>query len=394
MIDYKQYRIVAELISKEVSGEISPAEQQELSSWINELPENEALYHRIRNAENFRKRNEAYRQVSISEGWGRVNRKIEQSGKIIKLRTGFKYAAAIMIPLIIAGVLFKYFTRQEPVESPVTQVAEIVPGKPRAILMLDDGKLVPLDSRKQLSITEKDGTFIEKDAHSLNYSTNHEKVEKKSIFNTIRIPRGGEYELVLADGTRVHLNAKSGLRYPVQFLGNRREVELAGEAYFEVTKDPHKPFIVKTTGMNVEVLGTSFNVNAYDDTENILTTLAEGSIKISATASQDTRLLRPDEQASTDPKSGRTEIRKVDASLYTDWKNGRLNFSDDRLEDIMTVLTRWYSAEVTYGNPSVKDVRFSGSLNRYGDIRQILDIISSTGKVKINIKGNRILFSE
>ncbi len=394
MNKYKRYKMIVKLISKEISGEMATDEQQELSSWINELPENKALYHRIKNAENFRKRNEEYRQIDISTGWDHLNRKIERTSAIIKRRTIFKYAAAIMILLVVAGILFKNFSRQEPEVNPVAQITEILPGKPRAVLMLDDGKLVPLDSRNQLSITEKDGTSIEKGAHSLNYSINRAKVEEKSIFNTIKIPRGGEYELVLADGTRVYLNAESELRYPVQFLGDRREVKLTGEAYFEVAKDPQKPFVVKTTGMNVEVLGTSFNLNAYGNTEKILTTLVEGSIKINIAASQETRLLQPDEQASVDLKSGLTEVRTVDVSLYTDWKNGRLNFFDNRLEDIMITLTRWYSAEVIYRSPSVKDFRFSGSLNRYGDIRQILDILSSTGKVKIEIKGNTILFSE
>ncbi|MGV8093911.1 MAG: FecR family protein [Mangrovibacterium sp.] len=394
MSKYNRYKMIAKLISKEISGEIAPDEQQELSSWINELPGNRALYHRIKNAESFRKRNEEYRQINISTGWDHLNRKIERTSKIIKLRTVFKYAAVIMIPLIVAGLLFKYFIRQEPKVNPVAQITEILPGKPQAVLELNNGKLVTLDSLGQLSITEKDGTLIEKNTHGLNYSLNIPKAKKENLFNTIKIPRGGEYELVLADGTRIYLNAESQLKYPVQFLGDTREVELTGEAYFEVAKDTHKPFVVKTTGMSVEVLGTAFNLNAYGNTEKILATLVEGSIKINVTATQETRLLQPDEQASVDLKSGRTEVRKVDISLYTDWKNGRLNFFDNRLEDIMITLTRWYSAEVIYRDPSVKDFRFSGSLNRYGDISQILDIIKSTGKVNIEIKGNTILFSE
>ncbi|MGV8133880.1 MAG: FecR family protein [Mangrovibacterium sp.] len=394
MNKYKRYRVIAELISKEISGEIAPVEQQELSSWINELPENKALYHRIKNAENFRKRNEEYRQIDIFTGWDHLNRKIERTSAIIKRRTIFKYAAAIMIPLVVAGILFKYLSRQEKEVSPVARITEILPGKPQAVLVLNNGKSVALDSSGQLSIAEKDGTLIEKNTHGLNYSVNVPKAPKENLYNTVKIPRGGEYELVLADGTRVYLNAESQLRYPVQFLENTREVELTGEAYFDVAKDPHKPFVVKTTGMSVEVLGTTFNLSAYGNTEKILTTLVEGSIKINIAASQETRLLQPDEQASVDLKSGLTEVRTVDVSLYTDWKSGRLNFFDNRLEDIMITLTRWYSAEVIYMNPSVKDFRFSGSLNRYDDIRQFLDIISSTGKVKIEIKGNTILFSE
>ncbi len=394
MVDYQQYRIIARLISREISGEITPEEQRELVFWVNELPENGALYHRIRNSGNFRKRNSAYEKIDILSGWERLEARIERAYKIRRLLKISRYAAAILIPLMIAGVLFTYIIKQKPEVNPVVQVARILPGKPRAVLMLDNGKLVSLDSLNHLSITEKDGTLIEKGAHSLNYSTNRVEAKEKTIFNTIKIPRGGEYELVLADGTRVYLNAESGLKYPVQFSGNIREVELTGEAYFEVAKNTHKPFVVKTTGMSVEVLGTSFNLNAYEDTEKILTTLVEGSVKINIAGSRETILLKPDEQALLNVKSGQTGIRKVDVSLYTDWKDGRLNFFDDRLEDIMITLTRWYSADVIYKDESIRELRFSGSLNRYGDISQILDIIRSTGKVKIEAKESTIVFSE
>ena len=343
---------------------------------------------------NFRVRNSNFQEIDILAGWERLNDKIERSSKIVKIRKVLGWAAAILIPIMVVGGFSIYFQSRELVENKVVQVHEILPGKPRAILVLDDGKSVMLDSLDQLAITEKDGTMIERGAQSLNYSKNSGKSITENIYNTVKIPQGGEYNLVLADGTHVFLNAESQLRYPVHFAGNTREIELSGEAYFEVTKDAKKPFIVKLTGMSVEVLGTSFNLNAYANTGKIFTTLVNGSVKLDIPGSSETKLLKPEEQAAFDVKSGQTEIRKVDVNLYTGWKDGRLNFYDSRLEDIMITLTRWYSADVVYRDSSVKNLRFSGSLDRYGEINQILDIIKSTKKLKIEIEGNTILFGE
>jgi len=252
---------------------------------------------------------------------------------------------------------------------------------------------VLLDSANVLSITEKDGTLIEKTGGKLNYSNPLNEKADQMIHNTITIPRGGEYNLVMADGTRVYLNAMSSFRYPVKFGVKHRIVELSGEAYFEVTKDTSRPFIVKTAAISIEVLGTSFNLNAYDNTERIVTTLIEGSVKINSQKTNQSRLLKPDEQAIFQVNSGQIDINKVDVNLYTAWKNGNLTFYDSRLEDIMITLTRWYSADVLYKNESVKNLRFSGNLNRYGDINQILDILRSTGKINIEINNSTILFS-
>jgi ferric-dicitrate binding protein FerR (iron transport regulator) len=394
MTNYQSYRKIIRLITKEISEKLTLEEERELSLWIEELPENKALYTQIKSSQNFRLRNEEYQQINILTGWERLHGKIERANKIVKFRRIFLYAAVILVPLVIVGVLSLYVTRQKLEGNHLVYAAKILPGKPRATLVLDNGKSVSLDSLNQLSIKERDGTLIEKGAQSLNYIKNTGNAIVANVFNTIKIPRGGEYSLVLADGTRVYLNSESQLKYPVQFPGNIREVELTGEAYFEVKRIIQKPFIVKTARMNIEVLGTSFNINAYENTDKVLTTLVEGSVKINVSGSQETKLLKPDEQALFDIKSGRTEIRNVDVNLYTAWKDGRLNFFDTRLEDIMVTLARWYSADIIYENASVKDLRFSGSLDRYGDINQVLDIIKSTGKVKIEIKGSIILFSK
>jgi ferric-dicitrate binding protein FerR (iron transport regulator) len=245
-----------------------------------------------------------------------------------------------------------------------------------------------------MSITEYDGTLINKSQGVLNYTNQSTAASILPIFNTINIPRGGEFNLVLSDGTRVFLNAMSSFKYPVSFTGNNREVELSGEAYFEVKKDPKKPFIVKTSAINIQVLGTSFNLNAYENTNEIVTTLVEGSVKLISHINNESRSLEPEEQATFHTDNGQTEIEQVDVNLYTAWKDGNFIFHDARLEDIMTTLTRWYTADVLYSDESIKELRFSGNLDRYGDINQILDIIETTKKIKIEINQNTILFSK
>lgn len=395
MNNYHEYKRIVFLISKEISEDITLQETQELSEWLSKHPDNSALYNRIRNSESLKQRNEEYQQIDIQAGWRLLASKMERKkDREIKPRRVLYYAAAILVPLIILGGLSWYFSNEKPEEKVVVlQAPKIEPGKPRAILVLDDGKYVALDSLNNQMITEKDGTLIEKNNQSLNYSGQSGNSKMTNIYNTIKIPRGGEYNLVLSDGTKVYLNSESQLRYPVQMAGNIREVELTGEGYFEVTKNDKSPFVVKTKGVSIEVLGTSFNVNAYDNTGEIVTTLVEGSVKLNLQGSSLTKTLKPAEQAVFDKNSGQTEISKVDVNLYTAWKDGHLIFYNNRLEDVMVILTRWYSAEVLFKNESIKDLRFSGSLDRYGDIKQILDIIGSTGKVNIEIKDNTILFS-
>jgi hypothetical protein len=384
---------IVRLVIKEVLNELSIEEMQMLKDWIDECPENLALYTRLKNSVNFRSWSSEFKRIETVAGWEKFSHMIDRRRKLIKLKKVLSYAAAFVIPLLIAGAI--YFTgRLSNEDKSMAHVKVIQPGSAKAVLILNDGKTVALDSVNNLSIIEKDGTRIEEIGGRLNYRTESESGNNEQIYNTIKIPRGGEYNLVLSDGTRVYLNAMSSFTYPVAFSGSTREVQLSGEAYFEVTKNAKIPFIVKTSATNIEVLGTSFNLNAYENTERVITTLVEGSVRINSLKTNQSSLLAPNEQATSDLESGKTEIKKVDVTLYTAWRNGNLTFYDSRLEDIMITLTRWYSANVSYKNESVKDLRFSGNLNRYGDINQILDIIKSTGKVKIEIKEDTILFSE
>ena len=211
-------------------------------------------------------------------------------------------------------------------------------------------------------------------------------------YNQLDIPRKGEYRLVLADGTRVWLNSESSLKYPVAFQGNERKVYLEGEAYFEVSKDEHKPFTVVTGESSIRVLGTSFNVRAYADEAQLCATLVEGKVRLSH--AQQSLILSPDEQGVVTLASGKLEKRKVDASLYTVWKDGRFVFENQTLEEIMNTLSRWYDVKVFYTNEQVKQAMFNGNLKRYDDFDQIVKMLELTGVAHFKINGETIIISE
>jgi len=394
MQDY-YYKKIAGLIAKEIAGGLSPEEKKKLVAWLDEDDSNRELLAEIKNSGNFRAWVHS-REANRQPAWEFIYNTIQRKGRRAAIQKIIRVAASVLLPLLIAGGVYFFVSRQIPEQKGISgQVAEISPGTSKAVLVLDDGRSVVLDTPDETEIREKDGTVIRKGEKKLDYTGGEGDAKvSRPLFNTIRVPKGAEYDLVLSDSTRVFLNAMSEFSYPVQFTGETREVELKGEAYFEVSHSG-SPFIVNTGRVNVEVMGTEFNINAYENTKKIITTLVEGKVKVAAAGTPgEGRLLQPEEQAVFSLMDGNIEVEKVDVLLFTSWKDGEFNFYDARLEDIMTTLTRWYSADVFYMNPSVKDLRFSGSLDKYGDIGQILDIIKATNKVGIEINGTAILFRE
>ena len=267
---------------------------------------------------------------------------------------------------------------------------QILPGGAKAILTLDNGEAVYLDGnagKQQVQLADK---LIQVDSTTLNYSSAQQRtVQAATAYNKVEIPQGGEYVLVLNDGTKVHLNSMSSLRFPVAFGSGRREVELAGEAYFEVSKTG-QPFIVSAQGMQIEVLGTTFNISAYPG-EEYRTTLVSGSVKVEAGGGE-SLILKPSQQASLMPGSGDIQVRTVDTAFFTSWVKGKINFKDQRLEDIMKILSRWYNIEVNYSNETLKNKRFGCYVNRYEEIAPFLELLEATENIHVKINGKTITF--
>ncbi len=389
------HNVIVSLIIKELFDELLPEEKLILKKWVTEKQDNKSLYEKIRNAESFNLWSTTFPEVDNDSAWESISSVIGKNRTRRLWVSISKYAAAVLLPLIIISGILYFAGSGKNSNIQIVKYQEIKPGTEKALLILANGKSILLDSSQDLSIKEIDGTSINKLNGSLNYSKSTQIASAKPLYNTIIIPRGGEYNLVLSDSTHIFLNSMSEIKYPVQFKGNFREIELTGEAYFEVSKDRHKPFIVKTKGVAVEVLGTKFNVSAYENSPNVVTTLVEGKVSLKSSGSTlPATILQPSEQAVYNAISGKTEVEKVDVNLYIGWVEGRFIFHDTRLDDIMISLSRWYSTEVFFKNPLLKEIRFSGNLNRSGTIQEILDIIQSTEKVKIEVEQKNIVISE
>jgi len=235
-----------------------------------------------------------------------------------------------------------------------------------------------------VSLKNKEGVLQYKD------SVNDKSVESKT--NTLRVPRGGEYQLVLADGTKVWLNSDSELSYPVPFVGKERKVTLMGEAYFEVAHNKDVPFIVVTGNQEVEVLGTKFNISSYENDANIITTLVEGKVKVSDSNSESERYLMPNEQSVLNRDTDDLKKRKVDVYPFIAWKDGRFVFNNVTLEQFLLKISRWYDVEVIFEDDSLKTIKFSGDLPRYSNMTGILKIIEAEMSVHIKVENNKKVY--
>ena len=299
------------------------------------------------------------------------------------------YAAAILV-LCVVGVCV-WMNKQE--EVGIGEFAQVLiePGKAKALLVLDDGREIELGNQESSKDLEASGIVVISDSSRVKYSQ-EEVAEEKEVMNKIIVPTGGEYNLILSDGTWVYLNAESVITFPKKFVGERREVILEGEAYFHVTASKEHPFIVKTRDMDVLVTGTEFNVKAYPDESNVQTTLLQGKVAVFAGEDKKEKVeIRPNQQAEWDRGGVKLQVREVDPDLFVAWKNGHFIFRQDRLEDIMRTLARWYDMEVIYLDESIKDMAFAGKLDRSEDITPILNVLRATDKLTVEVNGKRII---
>jgi transmembrane sensor len=301
-------------------------------------------------------------------------------------------AASILI-FLTAGAYFLTFKKiihpqYVAVNKPTKQ--DLAPGGNKAILTLANGSTIVLTGAKNGELASEDGTVVKKTSDGLiSYvRSGGSTLSKELTYNTATTPRGGQYQFVLSDGTRVWLNSASSIKYPVEFIGNERKVELTGEAYFEVAHNAKKPFRVISNGQVVEVLGTHFNINAYSDEKAIKTTLLEGSVKVSSGAI--TNVIKPGEQAQL--RNGSINVvRDVDLDAAVAWKNGLFHFEDNNIEDVMRQISRWYNVDIKYQG-QLPPRLFSGEISRNVNASQILDILSFK-KIHYRIDGKSIIIT-
>ena len=299
--------------------------------------------------------------------------------------------AAVVVLFVGFFYLFPVDDKLEP-ESLAKTEQPIKAGGVRAVLRLENGKEVDLETLAE-GVKVGGMKAVKIDERRLSYvgqgKTDGEK-RKKLVYNEVDVPRGGEFDLILAAGTTVWLNAGSKLRYPVEFVGKERRVFLEGEAYFAVAKDAGMPFRVEILQQTVEVLGTEFNVSGYTDEATIYTTLVTGKVKV-ATDSGENMILAPGEQSMLDCRDGHLDKREVDVEKVIAWKKGMFILEEQTLEQIMQKFARWYDMEIVYRDKELKDIVFKGVVPRYAELGEVLNILEKTNEVKFDIEERTVI---
>lgn len=266
----------------------------------------------------------------------------------------------------------------------------VPPGSNKATLTLSSGETIVLENQPNGQLTADKGMRIEKTSEGgINYSSVNELAQKQPSMHLLNIPKGGQFQLTLSDGTKVWLNSHSSLEYPSCFTGKERRVKLTGEGYFEVAKNNGKSFIVETANQQVEVLGTKFNINAYEDESSTRTTLAEGAVSVNT--GQRSTLLKPGQQSIL--TSNNITVKSVDTYQALDWKNGDFNFVNDDLKSIMRKISRWYNIEVVLEEPISKET-YVAQISRKKQLNDLLKALQRAGSFKYHIQNNKLYISQ
>lgn len=366
-----------QLLDRYRYNRLSIEEQAELDEW----------YHSL----NFK---EKEFNVSNSEKdllYADFRQKLNTTRKFTTIRTISKYAAAAVILLFIsAGLWFMKDGPKPQIAKTVREKELIQPGGNKAYLTLADGSKISLTDAPDGAIATQSGIKVTKakDGQLLYEIVATEEKKAEATFNTISTPRGGQYQVVLPDGSRAWLNAASSLKYPTRFKGSERRVELEGEGYFEITHQAGRPFKVISNKQVVEVFGTHFNVNAYADEKSVVTTLLEGSVRVLSSGGR-SQLIKPGQQVAL-TAHGELKVSAVNTDLSVAWKEGRFIFQHEELESVMRKIGRWYDVEIEYEN-GIPQKTVWGNVSRFDNVSDILELIELSKVAKFKYRGRRII---
>ena len=379
------------LIEKYQSGTINTNEQQHLDEWYHSFNDEEAVINSGANdtPQQLNERLKIRLQQTI----------LEQKNNVIPMRRRWRLpaAAAAVALIILASATYLFFSSKYPQQqlatvNPVKKKpkTDFAPGGNKAVLTLADGSAIVLDSAVNGTISNQGKIKVVKlDNGLLAYSINGQQVTENdaTFFNTISTPRGGQYQVTLSDGTRVWLNAASSIRFPVMFAGKERKVEITGEAYFEVAKNKQMPFKVKVNSSEIEVLGTHFNVNAYNDEAATRTTLLEGSVKIKK--DNYSALLLPGQQSQVTKNGEIKVVNNADTEEVVAWKDGLFILKKADIPSVLRQIARWYDVDIVYkGN--LPSGRITGDMPRNMNLSKMLEVMELVG-VHFKIEDNKVL---
>lgn len=374
------------LIKHYLDGTLIPEEEKALRCWIEESPTHSELLYRIQDKSSLQKRFHFRKKENKEKSWNTIRKRIYQKPKRKIVLT--RYAAILLIGVCL-GIGYKFIMEPQTKDTTITRETVIPPkGGYKAFLKLANGEHYVLDGQTEIN-TRLDGAIIQsEDQGIVTVTKDSGSTEREAQNNQIIVPKGGEYKLILADGTRVWMNSLSELEFPSRFTGKERRIKLNGEAYFEVVKDKEKPFIVEMGDNEIKVLGTSFNINNYDG--SFVTTLVTGKVEI--VIKKQGYLLHPSMQLREE--NGKVTLSEVDTKEFVAWKDGWFVFNKQRLEEVLNILSRWYDVEINYKTPEVKDLHFTGTIRRHSDINEMLNFLEKTGAIKFTMQGRTVVISK
>ncbi|WP_177192341.1 FecR family protein [Chitinophaga arvensicola] len=387
---------------QKLQGTLDSAAATELEQWLSaQSAENRAFYTSMTSWTEIEEALHQFYQIDETAAWNDVWQRIGQESpktspaiRPIWIR---RTAAAAAVLLLVGLGTGWWLHRKTVINSTIPPMASlgdtnVVPGGNKATLQLADGSVIVLDSAANGALSQQGNTLVRKEKEgALSYESLSPRPDTALVYNKVSTPRGGQYQVVLPDGTKVWLNAASSLRYPTAFNGNERSVELTGEAYFEVAANATKHFKVTVassqhTPMQLEVLGTSFNIQAYGDEPVQAATLVTG--KVNVVAGDQQALLIPGHEALLTRHSNRMQVQAADLDATLAWKNGLFYLQDANITDIMRQIARWYDVDVVYEGAIPQ--QFVGKIPRSMNLPDVLKILESTGWVHFRVEGKKI----
>lgn len=385
-IQYNYSLYIASLLYKELEKELlTEKERQHLDAWLKESPLHASLYpalqDRSRLADEVRGLTRSDTPAAIKEVFSRLG--LRSAAQVRRMRMIRTWTAAAAVLLFLSGGIWLLTPNQtKPI---LAGQARIVPGGNKAVLTLGDGRTIVLDSIHNGQVAQQRSAIISRQNGQLVYDVRPDARPAGVEFNMVTTPRGGQYTVVLVDGSKVLLNAASSLRYPTAFTGNDRTVELSGEAYFEVVHNKSQPFIVKTHRQDIKVLGTSFDVMAYSDEPNERTTLVDGSVQVSLGA--ETRILTPGQQTLVNDNIA---VANADVDKETAWTTGFFKFDHTDIHTIMREIVRWYDIDIAYETPMNDSDTYSGRIRRNLPLSDLITFLKDNGIHHFRLEGRKL----
>ena len=374
---------IACLLAKRKTGSVTPEEERILTDWKKERNHRQ-VWNQINNESDYVRYQQELKLFPPEERWNMVKKELRSNKRLPFGRRWLRYAAAILLIACSGGGF--YFHYQSRTEYSQNETWDCPAGTNSAQLVLSNNEIIFLPTESKHTYNELQGIRILQGPDGITFLP-QEGLSDTLIHNQIRTLQGMEYHITLTEGTKIHMNAESKLVHPLLFQDAERIVQFEGEAYFAVAKDVHHPFVITLGPLRLHVLGTTFNVRAYPDEDEIQVTLEEGSLEM------DGHRIQPGEQIIYNKKTSRSSVRPVDTKEFVAWHEGHFLFRNERLEDILRTLARWYDFSYRFEDEDVKNVRIGAYLGRYDSMQPIIDLFRRTELVNISIKNDIIYFS-